>query len=103
MSTSTAGIPMTSSSGPALIGKTGFIYGTAWKKDETTRLVKEALGAGFDAVDTAAQPKHYREELVGKALRDVIQSGALRREQIYVCMSATWGEGPLRKHDRCLV
>ena len=41
------------------------IYGTAWKKEETTRLVEEALLCGFKAVDTACQPKHYREDLVG--------------------------------------
>ncbi|KAB8264604.1 NADP-dependent oxidoreductase domain-containing protein [Aspergillus pseudonomiae] len=41
-----------------------FIYGTAWKKDRTTDLVYQALNAGFRAVDTAAQPKHYREDLI---------------------------------------
>jgi len=66
------------------VGKPPFIYGTAWKKDETTRLVKEALAAGFTSIDTAAQPRHYREELVGKALRETISAGALKREDIFV-------------------
>ncbi len=45
-----------------------FIYGTAWKKDATTDLVKLALKAGFVAIDTANQLKHYSEELVGQAI-----------------------------------
>ena len=34
------------------------IYGTAWKKENTTDLVFEALKQGFIGVDTACQPKH---------------------------------------------
>jgi diketogulonate reductase-like aldo/keto reductase len=64
--------------------KPPFIYGTAWKKDNTVKLVKEAIAAGFRAVDTAAQPRHYREDLVGIALRDVFGSGLATREQIFV-------------------
>src|SRR5215470_4003556 len=45
-----------------------FIYGTAWKKDATTSLVRTALSAGFTAIDTANQPKHYSEPLVGDGL-----------------------------------
>ncbi|MCJ1434730.1 hypothetical protein MMC27_004100 [Xylographa pallens] len=44
-----------------------FIDGTAWKTEPTARLVSEALGAGFVAIDTAAQQKYYREDLVGEA------------------------------------
>merc|ERR1712187_770046 len=44
------------------------LYGTAWKKDETADLVLQALLAGFRGIDTACQPKHYREDLVGVAL-----------------------------------
>lgn len=40
-----------------------FIYGTAWKKEKTADLVYQALCSGFTGVDTAAQPKHYREGL----------------------------------------
>ncbi len=71
-----------------LLGSSGrppFIYGTAWKKDRTKTLVIEAVKAGFTAFDTAAQPKHYQEELVGSALRAVLTEGSLTREQIYVC------------------
>jgi hypothetical protein len=60
-----------------------FIYGTAWKKDWTEGLVYTALGAGFRAIDTAAQPRHYREDLVGQAVKRGIASG-LKRSDVYV-------------------
>ncbi|CAG5140307.1 uncharacterized protein ALTATR162_LOCUS682 [Alternaria atra] len=61
-----------------------FIYGTAWKKDQTKRLVKEALAKGFRRVDTAAQPRHYQESLVGEALREAIEDGILERRELYL-------------------
>jgi diketogulonate reductase-like aldo/keto reductase len=61
-----------------------FIYGTAWKKNRTKRLVKEAIVAGFRRVDTAAQPRHYQEHLVGEALRELYSSGTVTRSDIYV-------------------
>ncbi|KAH7053065.1 aldo-keto reductase [Macrophomina phaseolina] len=61
-----------------------FIYGTAWKKDASAKLVKDALAAGFVAVDTAAQPRHYQEPLVGAGMRDALKALSLKREQIYV-------------------
>lgn len=60
------------------------VYGTAWKKDKTATLVTQALKAGFRVIDTAAQPKHYREDLVGDAIRAVLAEGVLKREDIYV-------------------
>ena len=41
------------------------MYGTAWKEDRTEDLVVRALGAGFRAIDTANQRKHYVEADVG--------------------------------------
>jgi diketogulonate reductase-like aldo/keto reductase len=65
------------SDGPSL--KTpAFIYGTAWKKDATARLVRAAVEAGFDAIDTANQPKHYQESLVGEALAGLAAEGVPR-------------------------
>jgi hypothetical protein len=64
--------------------KAPFIYGTAWKKDRTKALVIEAVKAGFTSIDTAAQPKHYKEEIVGDAVRVLLQEG-VSREQLYVC------------------
>lgn len=62
-----------------------FIYGTAWKRDETKSLVSQAIKSGFTAFDTAAQPKHYREDLVGEAIRGAFECGILKnRADIYV-------------------
>jgi diketogulonate reductase-like aldo/keto reductase len=57
-----------------------FIYGTAWKKEATTNLVELALQAGFRAIDTANQAKHYSEILVGEALRQC----KIPREQLWL-------------------
>lgn len=64
--------------------KPAFTYGTAWKKDQTKFLVKEALQQGFRRVDTAAQPKHYQEHLVGEALREAYSEGIVSRKDVYV-------------------
>ena len=45
------------------------LYGSAWKEDQTATNVVDAVLAGFRGVDTAYQPQHYREDLVGEALR----------------------------------
>jgi diketogulonate reductase-like aldo/keto reductase len=65
-------------------GRPRFIYGTAWKKKETQRLVQEAINNGFTAIDTAAQPRHYQEPLVGAAIRDALKSGTIKRDQLYI-------------------
>ena len=59
------------------------IYGTAWKKENTSELVYEALMHGFKGVDTACQPKHYREDLVGIGLEKAYANG-IRREDIFL-------------------
>jgi len=61
------------------------VYGTAWKKDRTAMLVYQALKAGFQAIDTAAQPRHYNEAQVGEGIRRAITEGVVRREELYVC------------------
>lgn len=61
-----------------------FLYGTAWKKDRTADLVYTAVNAGFRAIDTAAQPRHYQENLVGDGIRKAIADGVVRREDLYV-------------------
>ena len=61
-----------------------FVYGTAWKKERTATLVALALHAGFRGVDTAAQPRHYQEDLVGDGVRQVLAEGALKRADLYV-------------------
>ncbi|KAG9316802.1 NADP-dependent oxidoreductase domain-containing protein [Chiua virens] len=60
------------------------IYGTAWKGERTTHLVINAFLQGFRAVDTACQPKHYREDLVGEAL-DVLQKNHdIKRNEMHI-------------------
>ncbi|KAJ5641903.1 hypothetical protein N7490_005903 [Penicillium lividum] len=61
-----------------------FLYGTAWKKDRTADLVYKAISVGFRGIDTAAQPRHYQEPLVGDGIRKVIAEGVVRREDLYV-------------------
>ena len=56
-------------------------YGTAWKKAATTSLVTLALEQGFRAIDTACQPRHYSENLVGDA---VARSSAINREDLFL-------------------
>ena len=71
-----------------------FIYGTAWKKDATTELVKSAAKAGFKAFDTANQPRHYSEPLVGEALQELAAQG-VSRDSLFVQTKFT----PLNGHD----
>ena len=61
-----------------------FLYGTAWKKEKTADLVYQALCSGFGGVDTANQPKHYRQDLVGIGLRRALQEGRTKREHLFV-------------------
>lgn len=60
------------------------IYGTAWKEDDTGRLVGLALAAGFRAFDTANQRRHYREGAVGEALAAAYAAGLVRREDLFL-------------------
>jgi len=59
------------------------IYGTAWKKDRTADLVVKAIQAGFRGIDTACQPKHYNEPLVGAALHSLKNHG-IERETLFL-------------------
>lgn len=63
--------------------KFSLMYGTAWKKERTQDLVALALKKGFVAIDTANQPKHYTEPLVGEALAHYFKEGHLR-ESIFI-------------------
>ena len=55
------------------------MYGTAWKKDATVRLVELAVKSGFQAIDTANQLIHYQEALVGEALLSLEKQGVTRK------------------------
>lgn len=73
------------------------LYGTAWKKDDTARLVQLALAQGFRGVDTACQPKHYDEAGVGEGLAAACAAG-LQRDALYVQTKFTplSGQDPAR-------
>ncbi|RYH29005.1 aldo/keto reductase [archaeon] len=60
------------------------IYGTAWKKERTAQLVEQAVRAGFRAIDTACQPKHYYEKGVGDALIKLTAEGIVKREDLFI-------------------
>jgi diketogulonate reductase-like aldo/keto reductase len=61
----------------------GIIYGTAWKKDRTEDLVMKAIHAGFRGIDTACQPRHYNESLVGTAIGRMKDHG-IEREDLFL-------------------
>jgi len=61
-----------------------FIYGTAWKEQQTTELTRLAVEHGFRAIDTANQRKHYHEAAVGDAITDAIDDGLLERDDLFI-------------------
>lgn len=68
------------------------LYGTAWKKEETANLVELAIQNGFRGIDTACQPKHYNEKLVGDALQNLYVKG-FKRDDIFLETKFTPKEG----------
>ncbi len=66
-----------------------FMYGTAWKEAATAACVTRALAAGFRAIDTANQRKHYVEADVGTALA----AAALPRDALFVQTKFTYQRG----------
>jgi diketogulonate reductase-like aldo/keto reductase len=69
-----------------------FMYGTAWKKDATARLVQLAVESGFTAIDTANQLIHYQEALVGEALQSLARKG-VKREALFLQSKFTSADG----------
>jgi diketogulonate reductase-like aldo/keto reductase len=77
------------------------LYGTAWKKQDTERLVRTAILQGYRGIDTACQPKHYHEPGVGAgvaASTDEASNGKLAREDLYLQTKFTplSGQDPAR-------
>jgi diketogulonate reductase-like aldo/keto reductase len=70
----------------------GFMYGTAWKEDATARCVADAIAAGFRAIDTANQRKHYHEAEVGVGLARAYATG-ITREQLFLQTKFTYRRG----------
>lgn len=69
-----------------------FMYGTAWKKEATARLVQLAVESGFTAIDTANQLIHYQEALVGEALQLLAAKG-VKREALFLQTKFTSADG----------
>jgi diketogulonate reductase-like aldo/keto reductase len=71
----------------------GFLYGTAWKEDETERLTKLALDCGFRGIDTANQRRHYHEAGVGRAIASAIAAGQISRDDLFLQTKYTFRRG----------
>ena len=69
------------------------LYGTAWKEDETKRLVELALRQGFRGIDTANQRKHYFERAVGEGIATAIQDGLVTRDELFLQTKFTFQRG----------
>ncbi len=70
-----------------------FLYGTAWKENETQRLTELALRQGFRGIDTANQRRHYHEAAVGQAIAASIESGLMVREDLFLQTKFTFQSG----------
>lgn len=70
-----------------------FLYGTAWKEDETERLTRLAIENGFRGIDTANQRKHYFEAGVGAAVAGAIANGLVRRDELFLQTKFTYVRG----------
>jgi diketogulonate reductase-like aldo/keto reductase len=70
-----------------------FIYGTAWKEERTASLVGLALRAGFRAIDTANQRRHYFEAGVGEALSAAYREGLVTRSDLFLQTKFTYRPG----------
>src|SRR5579862_7212097 len=70
-----------------------FLYGTAWKEDQTQRLTELALRQGFRGIDTANQRRHYHEAAVGQGIAAAIKSGLLSRDDLFLQTKFTFRAG----------
>lgn len=69
------------------------LYGTAWKEDDTQRLVTQALTLGFRGIDTANQRKHYFEEAVGFGIQQFLKSSLKTRDELFLQTKFTSANG----------
>ncbi len=70
-----------------------FLYGTAWKENETQRLTELALQQGFRGIDTANQRRHYYEAAVGQAISAAIARGLVTRDDLFLQTKFTFKGG----------
>src|ERR1043166_9189719 len=70
-----------------------FLYGTAWKEDQTQRLTELAVQQGFRGIDTANQRRHYHEAAVGQAVAASVEKGLLTRQDLFLQTKFTFRRG----------
>ena len=70
-----------------------FLYGTAWKEDRTRRADRSAIRAGFRAIDTANQRRHYFEEGVGEGFAAAYRAGIVTRANLFLQTHRGWSGG----------
>jgi diketogulonate reductase-like aldo/keto reductase len=70
-----------------------FLYGTAWKEDQTQLLTELALQQGFRGIDTANQRRHYHEAAVGRAVAASIARGMAARDDLFLQTKFTFRRG----------
>ena len=70
-----------------------FLYGTAWKKENTERFVFDAIVRhGFRGIDTAFQMKHYNEAAVGAALQRAYAEAGATRDDFFIQTKFSHGQ-----------
>ena len=70
-----------------------FLYGTAWKEDQTEALTLLAIESGFAGIDTANQRRHYYEAGVGKALQKALSENNKQRSDFFLQTKFTYAAG----------
>jgi diketogulonate reductase-like aldo/keto reductase len=70
-----------------------FLYGTAWKEDRTASLTEQAVRAGFRAIDTANQRRHYSEAAVGEGLAAAYRAEIVTRDDLFLQTKFTYRRG----------
>ncbi|MDP7040976.1 MAG: aldo/keto reductase [Myxococcota bacterium] len=71
----------------------GFLYGTAWKEEDTKDLTLLALQTGFRGMDTANQRKHYFEAAVGEGIVEFLKETETSREDLFLQTKFTYQAG----------
>src|SRR5215472_8368968 len=70
-----------------------FLYGTAWKEEQTQRLTELALRQGFRGIDTANQRRHYHEAAVGQAIAMAMAAAQMTRNDLFLQTKFTFRTG----------
>jgi diketogulonate reductase-like aldo/keto reductase len=79
--------------GRRMLSLPDFLYGTAWKEDQTASLTELALRAGFRGIDTANQRRHYFEAGVGQGLAAAYRAGVVTRADLFLQTKFTYLQG----------